>query len=124
VLSISKPEPKTCWYCEKPRSANAWHEGRAVCPSCQGFMQQGIICIGVSADISRDTIVDKIYRDGNWCVLSRSEFVKRFGYFPAERFDYIAPALWLKAGLPRFGKHGASATTVNEESDAKETSVA
>lgn len=108
-MNIAKPEPKTCWFCEKPRSALAWSYGRACCPACEGFMRQGVICIGVSEAIEHDTMLDKVYRDGNWCVLSRDEFARRFGHSQnGERFDFIERARWQKAALPRFGKHGAS----------------
>lgn len=106
--SISKPKLNTCWFCETPKSAAALSHGRAVCAKCDSFMAQGVICIGVNAPLERDVIIDKSYRNGNWCVLSRDEFVKRFGYFPAEHFDYVPPEKWMRASLPRFGKHGAS----------------
>jgi hypothetical protein len=85
-------------------------------------MQQGVICIGVREPLDHDTLLDKVYRDGNWCVLALNEFVKRFGYLPAERFDYIEPARWMKAGLPKFGKHGASHTenTASDPTSASE----
>lgn len=109
MLSIAKPEPKTCWFCEKPRSASDWNYGRACCEACASFMRQGVICIGVSEPIEHNTLMDKVYRDGNWCVLSRDEFAKRFGHSQhGERFEFIEQARWVKAGLPRFGKHGAS----------------
>lgn len=127
MICIAKPQLKTCWFCEEPNKAAASRDGRAVCAQCVGFMQQGIICIGVREPLSRDVIVDKVYRDGNWCVLSRTEFVRRFNYFPAERFDYITPDKWLKQGLPRFGKHGASHSNENipsEEVTDEEATVA
>jgi hypothetical protein len=99
----------TCWFCEKPRSAAAWSAGRAICAQCTGFMAQGVICIGVTVPLETDTVIDKIYRDGNWCVLSRDEYTRRFGVAPPqERFAFVTPEAWSKAGLPKFGKHGAS----------------
>lgn len=74
-------------------------------------MSQGVICIGVSVPLEADTIIDKIYRDGNWCVLSREEYAKRFRRdLPPLRFVFITPDAWKRAYLPRFGKHGASHT--------------
>lgn len=108
MISVAKPRLNTCWYCERPRSAAAWRNGRAVCPSCDNFMTQGVICIGVAESISHDTILDKVYRDGNWCVLSAGEFTRRVGAVPRDRYEYLDNPLWQKAGLPRFGKHGAS----------------
>jgi len=109
MIGIAKPRLNNCWYCERPASAAAWRNGRAVCPTCDRFMQQGVICIGVNTPISHDVIIDKIYRDGNWCVVSVEEYQKRFrAPVPQDRFDYIDKAQWERAGLPKFGKHGAS----------------
>lgn len=116
MISIARPKINTCWYCERPQSAAAWRNGRAVCPGCDRFMQQGVICIGVHSEISHDVIIDKIYRDGNWCVLSKEEYERRLRTpLPVDRFDYIDRATWLRAGLPKFGKHGASHTNVSED---------
>ncbi len=108
MIGIAKPRLNTCWYCEKPKCAAAWRNGRAVCASCDGFMAQGVICIGVSVPLEADTVIDKIYRDGNWCVLSRSEYERRFGTVPGYRYAFVETGAWRKAALPRFGKHGAS----------------
>jgi hypothetical protein len=118
LIGITKQKLNTCWFCEEPNKAAAWREGRAVCAHCDALMTQGVICIGVNEPITRDIIVDKIYRDGNWCVLSRDEFVRRFNYLPAERYDYIPLDKWIKQGLPRFGKHGASHNNDNLSNDA------
>jgi hypothetical protein len=108
MISIAKPKLSTCWYCEKPQSAAAWHGHRAVCARCDAFMAQGVICIGVHTPIAGETIVDKVYRDGNWCVLSCSEYTKRIGAVPVERHAFVDKAKWQRSGLPKFGKHGAS----------------
>jgi hypothetical protein len=111
MIGISKPRLNTCWFCEKPKAAAAHRNGRAVCAQCDGFMAQGVICIGVTCPLEHDTIIDKIYRDGNWCVLSRDEYERRFRVsVPLHRFAFVETAAWFKAALPRFGKHGASHT--------------
>jgi len=118
MIGIAKPRLNTCWFCEKPQSAAAWSNGRAVCPTCDRFMAQGVICIGVTSPISHDVIIDKIYRDGNWCVVSRDEFEKRFRTsVPHDRFEYIERAQWLRAGCTKFGKHGASHNDNNQREE-------
>ena len=124
MLSAIKSELKTCWYCEKPRSAKASADARASCEGCKQFMQQGVICIGVSLSLPQDTIIDKVYRDGNWCVLSRDEYQRRFGAVPMLRFALVESTAWAKAALPKFGKHGASHFSpredISDEPDAAE----
>lgn len=84
-------------------------------------MRQGVICIGVQSAISHDVIIDKIYRDGNWCVVSAEEYTRRFrGAVPFDRFEYIDRATWTRAGLPKFGKHGASHTNDNANKPEQE----
>lgn len=108
MIGVMKPKLSNCWYCERPKSASAWHGSRAVCARCEGFMAHGVICIGVNRAIPQSTIVDKVYRDGNWCVLSSYEYTRRFNKpVPDDRHAFIDAATWARAGLPKFGKHGA-----------------
>jgi hypothetical protein len=103
-----RPKKPNCWFCEAQQKATTQRSGRFACVKCDGFMQQGVICIGVTVPLEPQTMIDKVYRDGNWCVLARDEFSRRFGAVPAHRYAFILPREWQKAGLPRFGKHGAS----------------
>ncbi|MEK9280901.1 hypothetical protein MTR72_14765 [Bradyrhizobium sp. ISRA442] len=109
MIRVAKAEAKTCWYCEKPRSATARRNDRAVCASCNGFMKQGVICIGVGVALEQDTPSDKTYRDGHWCVLSLDEYTNRFCKEPPKwRVAFVTPEAWRKTGLPKVGRHGAS----------------
>lgn len=118
MISVMKPKLSTCWYCERPQSAAAWRNSRAVCAACDRLMAHGVICIGVITPVSKDTVVDKSYRDGNWCVLSFAEYARRIGTEPPqERHAYIEAARWQRAGLPKFGKHGASHLNTPIEDD-------
>lgn len=96
--------PHKCWYCETPDSSTAWRDGRAVCTSCDGFMEQGVICIGVKelppADMP-SVFCSSDYRDGNWCVITRDEYQSRFGRLPAQRIALVEPKAWLRLGLPK-----------------------
>lgn len=109
-VTIAKPKLNACWFCEQPKSAAALSNGRAVCAKCAAFMAQGVICIGVTVSLEPDTVIDKIYRDGNWCVLSRDEYMRRFRVdrLPELRFAFVMADAWKLAALPRAGKHGAS----------------
>lgn len=72
-------------------------------------MVQGVICIGVHMPIAGETVIDKVYRNGNWCVLSCDEFTRRLGVpVPDERHAFVDQTRWQRSGLPKFGKHGAS----------------
>lgn len=107
-------EARTCFACLQPFV----FEGRTnSCAACTAFMNAGIICIGVRDDCPHDGIANckaDYYRDGNWCVATADHVrellsVNKLSGQPT-RYLYIKHATWMRLGLPRAGKSGASQT--------------
>jgi hypothetical protein len=119
-VATEKPDVKICFACMQPFVLTP--KLHNTCDACRMFMKAGIICIGVTNDTppSRhaDGVLDfseaDIYRSGNFCVATEDRLhgVKRGRYADdnLRRYVFIRDAEWLKLGLPRAGKSGASQT--------------
>ena len=119
------PSLHQCFFCGEPKGvllfgrrgiedAEAPREvciDREPCDKCKGFMEQGIILIGVDADKTTDE--KNPYRDGNWCVVTE-DFISRAISTPVMRFDimerrcaFLPGDVWDALGQPKARKPGA-----------------
>lgn len=121
-ISAASGKPQTCFACLQPFVLR--NKLFVTCDACRMFMKAGIICIGVTDDIPEGTHLlpdgthvltysdAKNYRSGNWCVATEERLrdTPRVVYLDGEtaRYVIIRDSDWLKLGLPRAGKSGAS----------------
>jgi hypothetical protein len=119
------PSLVQCFYCGEdygvallgalPGDKPAPHRGvwnYEPCPKCADFMKMGVLCIGV--DESKTDDPKNPYRDGNFCVVT-TEAIARIVQPPTlvdeilrRRVTFIDGETWMKIGLPRPGRSGAT----------------
>lgn len=122
-VAADKPAIQTCFACLHPFVlGSALYQ---TCDACRMFMKAGIICIGVTDDTPEGSHLlpggvgsvltygdAKNYRSGNWCVVTEERLrdTPRMVYSNGTKARYVIlrDSDWLKLGLPRAGKSGAS----------------
>jgi hypothetical protein len=117
-VAADKPDVQTCFACLQPFVLTP--RLHSTCDACRMFMKAGIICIGVTDDtppsLHDDGVLDcseaEIYRSGNFCIVTEDRLhgVQRGRYTDGmfRRYVFIRDRDWLRLGLPRAGKSGAS----------------